>query len=115
MATVDSPSKTVVTGKPADTDPAGNLLIKIDVGTGTFHCAAEEHVGTGKNRHVTFQPDAPCKLCFGNFAVFQTNEKQLAKGDNPLPVLDETNGVKTSYYLDGAKPEKVGPPVIVVP
>lgn len=115
MATVDSPPKTVVTGEAAPTDPQGNLLIKIDVATATFHCRAKEQVGKGKNRQVTFHPDAPCKLYFSNSAVFQASDKQLVKGDNPLPVRDETNGVETSCSLDGAGADKMGPPVIVVP
>jgi len=115
MATVDSPPKTLVTGEAAPRPDGKNLWIKIDVGTATFHCGPVERVGTGKNRHVTFHPDTPCKLYFSNFEVFQTNEKQLVKGDNDLPVLDKTNGVETRCSLDGAGTEKMGPPVIVVP
>lgn len=117
MATFDSTATLPVSAPRPD---GKNLLIKIDVATGRFHCDPVEHVGTHKNRYVTFQPDAACKLYFSNSAVFKMNDKQLVKGKNDLQVLDETDGVETSCSLDGATTEKVartvfGPPVIVVP
>lgn len=114
-ATATMPLKTTVTGKPAPTDPLGNLLIKIDVGTGTFHCRAVEHAGKHKDRFVTFQADAPCMLYFSNFEVFHMNDKQLMKGRNDLRILDSTNGVETSYALDGASTAKVAPTVLSPP
>jgi len=119
-ATPTLPVKTVVTGETPDRDPLGNLVIKIDVGTGTFHCRAEEHAGKHKSRFVTFHADAPCMLYFSNFEVFQLKAKQLVKGENKLRILDTTNGVETDYCLDEAGTTKVAPtvfspPRIVVP
>ena len=119
MTTVDStatlPVTTVITGEPAPRPDGENLLIKIDVGTATFHCRTEERVGKHKNRHVTFQVDAPCKLHFTNFAVFQANDWPLVKGKNDLPVLDPTNAVETSYSLDVVGKAVDSPVKIVVP
>jgi len=115
MATFDTTATLSqnTTNVPAPRPDGKNLLIKIEVGTGTFHCLPEEHVGTHKNRFVTFQPDASCTLYFTNIAVFQMTDKRLVKGNNDLQVLDQTNGVETSYSL--IAPAVLGPPKIVVP
>ncbi len=117
---------TGVTGEPAPPYDGKNLFIKIDVGSDTakFHCQETEHVGTPPNRHVRFQADANCELHFTACAVFGI---PLEKGKPiDLPVLDQTSGVQTSYYIvvdaaknasvkEAAQPVPKGPPVIVVP
>jgi|SRR5271166_4298924 len=117
MTTVDSTATLsltmVVTEEPAGKDPLGNPIIRIEVGTATFHCRSVEHVGKQRPRKVTFQADAPCNLHFTEFAVFQKNDARLVKGNNDLTVFCE-DGVGTSYYLDGKETVK-SPPKIVVP
>jgi hypothetical protein len=128
---------TRVTGKPAPKPDEKNLWIEIDIdlknASALFHCQLEEHVGSHKQRKVTFRADQDCLLRFTNQVPFSRELVQLyAHTEQPLSVKDEIGSarktVETFYdiYIMTTPTESVTktaetqpgpkkPPVIVVP
>jgi len=101
----------VCTGDPAQRHDGINLMIMIDIGPdmATFHCQETEKVGAHKTRHVRFQADAGCKLCFTDPVVFGMNHVFLKEGEPiNVPVLDRTNNVSTFYFVEVAEAETTG-------
>ncbi len=105
MATLTVPIltlNTVITGKPAPRDDRKNLIIMIYIGQddAIFNCQAEEAVGTHKNRHVTFQANANCRLNFRNSRVFGVSYVDLVAGTpQDLNVSDTAHGIETVYSV----------------
>ena len=127
-ATATLPLKKGTTNVPAPRPDGKNLWINIDVGTVTFHCQEDEHVGPHKNRYVRFQPDEHCWVIFSDETVFGKKQAELfsSKEDerNNQHVADGYVG--DTYYTiteapitapAGQKPGPIpqSPPRIVVP
>jgi len=115
----------VTTGEIAPRPNGKDLFFKIEVGsdTATFHCRVPEHVGTGKQRKVTFLADKNCTLEFDNEVVFGTKAVRLvANKPEALNVADGLTNVGTDYFVpnlttNGAQPVAAvkNAPKIVVP
>lgn len=122
---------TKTTGKPAEKDDQGNLILPFHIDRisriATFDCADVEVVGSHSDRYVTFVADDDCTLHFTNELVFGVVDKSLTKGRNKLRVTATTH-CETEYNvtqdLSAMDAEKIMPsstigtkvpPKIVVP
>ena len=94
---------TKATGKPAQKDDKGNLIMRFRIDrssvTAIFDCGHAEHVGSHSGRYVTFVAEDVCTLHFTKKEVFGLEELSLTSIPTPVFIKDTTNNCETEFYV----------------
>jgi hypothetical protein len=91
------------TPRPDGLNPEIGMEVKLKTGVVICHCEDPLHVGSHKDRHVTFWPDKHCWVKFYNMNVFGVPYEELANEKKEFHVADGFVG-ETDYTFSEDKP-----------